>query len=81
MDALAGYTKLMLLIEEGNFDGVVELLEKGTDVNAQNKSGQTALTIAAKNGAGAIVSKLLEHGAEINLKNKVLIACGVGLMF
>lgn len=71
----------MLLIEEGNFDGVVELLEKGTDVNAQNKSGQTALTIAAKNGAGAIVSKLLEHGAEINLKNKVLIACGVGLMF
>ncbi len=61
----------MLLIEEGNIDGVSELLAKGTDLNVQNKSGQTALAIAAKNGAKAIVHKLLAHGAEINLKNKV----------
>lgn len=63
----------MLLVEEEDLDGISELLAKGTDLNAQNKSGQTALTIASKNGSTTIVAKLLAHGAEINIRNKVLI--------
>lgn len=61
----------MLLIEDGDIDGVDDLLNQGVDINAQNKGGQTALVIAARNGATEIVAKLLEHGADIGITNKV----------
>lgn len=61
----------MLLIEEGDVEGVSDLLNRGIDINAQNKSGQTALSIAAKNGITPIVAKLLAYGADVNIKNKV----------
>lgn len=61
----------MLLIEEGDLESMSDLLNRGTDINAQNKSGQTALGIAAKNGITPAVAILLEYGADVNTKNKV----------
>ncbi|GAB7364952.1 hypothetical protein MBLNU230_g5737t1 [Neophaeotheca triangularis] len=44
---------------------VRELLERGVDVNAQNKSS-SALYIAIKNGHDEVIKQLLEGGANVN---------------
>lgn len=62
----------MLLIEEGDIEGVYDLLDKGTDVNAQNKIGQTALILASKYGVTPAVERLIRSGADVNIKNKVI---------
>ena len=63
---------LMLKVEEGNLDEVKAIVRKNTcKINAQNKSGQTALSLACRNGNFDIVSFLLEVGVDVNMKNKV----------
>lgn len=67
----------------GDFDIVKLLIEKGADVNIQDKNGQTALTLALSKGIGIIQKRfienedyleiarlLIEKGADINAKNK-----------
>jgi ankyrin repeat protein len=47
--------------------------EKGININAQNKEGDTPLILCVKNGAKEnirIIQKLLEMNAESNIKNK-----------
>jgi ankyrin repeat protein len=46
------------------------LLELGSDVNAVNKAGNTALHGAAQVRSNGTVQVLVEHGAELNVKNK-----------
>ena len=45
------------------------MLKRGTDVNATDHEGNTALHIAAGGGRTALVSYLLAHGAAVNKVN------------
>ena len=46
-----------------------ELIEKGSDINATDFSGQTALHYAARRGYQEIVELLLANGANVNTKD------------
>ncbi|UNF62747.1 ankyrin repeat domain-containing protein [Spiroplasma poulsonii] len=46
------------------------LLDKGADVNLQNKNGDIPLITAIKNNDLKMVQLLLDNGADINLQNK-----------
>jgi len=50
----------------GNKTTVAKLLEKGADVNAKNKQGNTALIEASRNKHTEIVAMLLKKGADVN---------------
>lgn len=69
-----GYNLLMLKAEEGDFDEVRKLLSdaKSFDVNAQNKNGYTALSLATKGGFYEIVQTLINVGANVNINNNVI---------
>jgi len=47
----------------------MDAVEKGANVNLQDKLGRTALIIAATEGQEAIVKLLLENGADKKLAN------------
>ena len=46
------------------------LLQSGSDVNARDRFGQTALMLAAHHGHAALVGLLIEHGADLNVRAK-----------
>ena len=56
--------------ENGHAETVSVLLERGANINAKNKDGQTALHGAAKNGHAETVSVLLDRGADIEAEDK-----------
>ncbi|HEX7957119.1 MAG TPA: ankyrin repeat domain-containing protein [Pyrinomonadaceae bacterium] len=62
---MKGRTPLMLAAFRGDAAGVVNLLERGADVNARDKDGDTALMFAAFKGHGLIVALLLQYGANV----------------
>ena len=43
---------------------VQELLAKGADVNAKDKDGDTALSVAKKNGHSDVAQLLIKAGAK-----------------
>jgi ankyrin repeat protein len=47
------------------------LLDRGADVNAQSKSGATALMIAATHNNPPMIGMLIDAGADVTLKNKL----------
>lgn len=47
---------------------VQELIKAGAEVNAADKSGHTALTVAAERGDLPIVQELLQAGADVNVE-------------
>lgn len=53
---------------EGHLPIVRLLLERSTDVNAQNEDGETTLCYACKNGFKDIVGRLLDQGADIKTR-------------
>ena len=61
-------TPLIVAASAGGQPMVEWLLEKGADVNAANKAGQTALILAASGGRTAIVRLLLDKGANPGAK-------------
>jgi ankyrin repeat protein len=61
----SGYTLLHAITEFGNEVSLTLLLAKGSDVNAVDHAGNTALHLAAKSRQ-AIVQMLLDNGAEID---------------
>ena len=65
----------MLKAEEGNFEEVQKVLAdlQQTNINAINRNGSTALSLAAKNGSYGIVEALINTGADVNIRNSVLI--------
>ena len=82
VDASGGYTMLMLKVEEGKLEDVRALVQKNScRINAQNRSGQTALSLACRNGNFDIVSFLLDVGADANMKNKVVNCCSLKYIF
>lgn len=62
----------MMACSHGNKIHVEMLLEAGADVNATEKDGGTALTIAVAHGHTEVVRVLLRWGADVNIVNKVL---------
>lgn len=60
-----GRTPLMLAAFRGNTAAVINLLERGADVNARDRDGDTALMFAAYKGHALVVALLLQYGANV----------------
>ena len=65
-----GGTALIAAVTGNQGDIVKLLLDKGADVNAKNKNGETALFWAPPmEGAGDVIRLLLEKGADTNIES------------
>lgn len=64
-DNVKGRTPLMLAAFRGDAAGVLNLLERGADVNARDADGDTALMFAAFRGHALAVALLLQYGANV----------------
>ncbi|PIN21901.1 Tyrosine kinase [Handroanthus impetiginosus] len=62
--------KLMYFTNEGDLDGIKELLDSGTDVNFRDIDYRTALHVAACQGHGDVAKFLLENGADVDPKDR-----------
>lgn len=62
-----GWTPLMIASANGHQAAVFSLLSYGSDVNATNNKGRTALMFASRYGYDLIVKALLEKDAKLNL--------------
>jgi hypothetical protein len=67
-DKLAG--PLHYAVMTHRMDMLDWLLAKGANVNARDNTGDTPLSLAAKNGEAAMARKLLARGADPALKNE-----------
>ena len=63
-------TPLMDKVVAGDTAAVEALIAKGTDVNAKNNYGWTALSHAARAGNAELVKLLLVHGADVNTRDQ-----------
>lgn len=64
-----GFTPLMTAAEAGHANIVRMLLDRGAAANAQNRYGQTALSLAAQNGRLGTVQRLLRaRGVDVALR-------------
>jgi ankyrin repeat protein len=75
LDLLSGgYTSLMGACLRGQTKVVKYLINKGADINLQNKNGETALMIASENmysrKGKEILKFLIKKGAKLDLQNK-----------
>lgn len=61
---------LITAAREGHLDAVKLLVERGANVNARQRWGQTALMFAAREGHSSIVSYLLQNGAKVRIRDK-----------
>ena len=69
-----GFTALMNAVAYNHKEVVSLLIDKGADINMNNKyDGDTAFIYAVNNGYENIVSLLLDKGADINIKDRVSI--------
>ena len=63
----------------GNLEAVVQLLSKGTDVNASDDNGESPLMAASFFGHAKIVDQLIASGADVDATTNdgwtALIAC------
>jgi ankyrin repeat protein len=64
-ESVKGRTPLMLAAFRGNTVAVINLLERGAEVNARDVDGDTALMFAAHGGHGLVVALLLQYGANV----------------
>ncbi|KAF7120595.1 hypothetical protein RHSIM_Rhsim13G0186800 [Rhododendron simsii] len=62
--------RLMYLANEGDLEGMKELLDSGTDVNYRDIDNRTALHVAACQGSGGVVELLLRNGAEVDPEDR-----------
>jgi ankyrin repeat protein len=57
-------------IKRGDVQDVRDLLDRGTDVDARDRHGQTALMLAAHAGHREVVEALIAHRANLNTTAK-----------
>jgi ankyrin repeat protein len=57
-------------IKRGDVQVVLDLLGRGTDVDARDRYGQTALMLAAHAGHREVVETLIAHRANLNITAK-----------
>ena len=57
-------------IERGDLRHVRDLLDRGADLDARDRHGQTGLMLAAHAGHRAVVEVLIAHGASLNTTAK-----------
>jgi ankyrin repeat protein len=57
-------------IKRGDVQDVRDLLDRGTDVNARDRHGQTALMLAAHAGHREVVETLIAHRPNLNTTAK-----------
>ena len=57
-------------IKRGDVQTVLDLLGQGTDIDARDRYGQTALMLAAHAGHHKVVETLIAHRAELNITAK-----------
>jgi ankyrin repeat protein len=57
-------------IKRGDVQDVRNLLDRGADVDARDRHGQTALMLAAHAGRRDVVEALIAHGANLNTTAK-----------
>ncbi|XP_073056104.1 serine/threonine-protein kinase 12-like [Primulina eburnea] len=62
--------RLMFLANEGELEGMKELLDSGADVNFRDIDYRTALHVAACQGNHDVAKLLIENGAELDLKDR-----------
>ncbi|KAL0399670.1 UNVERIFIED_CONTAM: Integrin-linked protein kinase [Sesamum radiatum] len=62
--------RLMYSANEGDLEGIQELLDSGTTVNFRDIDGRTALHVAACQGRTDVVDLLLRSGAEVDVKDR-----------
>ena len=60
-------TLLMIAVRENHADMATRLLRRQAKVGARNRYGESALMLAAANGALELVKLLIAHGAEVNM--------------
>lgn len=63
-------TELMIAASRGDQTEVRRLIERGSEINAADIFGNTALTYAAMGGHAAVLEFLLQNGADVQIKNK-----------
>jgi ankyrin repeat protein len=61
---------LLTAAKQGDTNQVKDLLDRGADVNAKHKGGQTALMYATFKGHTDTIKILLDRGADVNAKHK-----------
>ncbi|KAK9153170.1 hypothetical protein Sjap_000650 [Stephania japonica] len=62
--------RMMYLVNEGDVEGINELLNEGVNVNFKDIDHRTALHIAACQGRTDVVDLLIRRGAEIDPKDR-----------
>lgn len=70
VEAINPTVKLMYLANEGDLQGIEELLDDGTDVNFSDIDGRTAVHVAACQGHADVVELLLRRGADVDPKDR-----------
>ncbi|CAN1847292.1 Integrin-linked protein kinase 1 [Linum perenne] len=70
MEGIDPGVRLMYAANEGNIDGIQELLDSGIDINFRDIDNRTALHIAACQGLTEVTSFLLDKGAEVDPKDR-----------
>ncbi|XP_057726007.1 integrin-linked protein kinase 1 [Arachis stenosperma] len=69
-EAVDESVRLMYLANEGDLEGIKELLDFGSDVNFRDIDGRTALHVAACQRRTDVVDLLLQNGAEVDPRDR-----------
>ncbi|XP_022741517.1 serine/threonine-protein kinase STY8-like [Durio zibethinus] len=62
--------RLMYMANEGDLEGINELLDSGTNVNFKDTGGRTALHVAACQGLTDVFQLLLDFGADVGPRDR-----------
>lgn len=69
-EEIDGGLRLMYLSNEGDIEGIKELLDSGIDANYKDIDNRTALHVAACQGLKDVVELLLDRQAEVDPKDR-----------
>ncbi len=63
--------KFLQVVQAGNAQGVLDIVQQGVDSNQVNDQGETPLMLAAAAGNKDVMHMLLNHGADINQQDSM----------